>query len=290
MKFEIISKASVVASKAVSKIKADSPVILMGVGVVGVVATAVAASISTTKLESVLDESIEYKKQIKSMENRTSREKAKDYTHLYLRTTGRVLRLYAPAIILGTVTIGSIVSSHRIMHQRGVVLGAAYTALDSAFDRYRQEVVERYGEDVEHDIRKTAATRDNTETVVKNEDGSETVTRTEYNDPYLRLFDECNRYWVKNAESNLYFIKCVQSQANDRLNARGHVFLNEVLDALGFEHSAAGAVTGWVKDDPNSDGYIDFGLHKPQNKDFLDGKERSVWLDFNVDGVMYDQI
>lgn len=289
MKLEVFSKAAGFAAKALTRVKADSPVILAGVGVVGVVATSVAASISTTKLEPVLDEALEHKAQIKEMKDRSTRDKARDYTHLYFRTTGKVLRLYAPAIILGSVTIGSIIGGHRIMHQRGVVLGAAYTALDSAFNRYRNEVTERYGEETEFDIRTKASTRDNTTVVEEREDGSKRITETRHTDPYLVLFDESNRYWVKNAESNLYFIKCVQSQANDRLNARGHVFLNEIFEALGFEHTAAGAVTGWVKDDPNSDGYIDFGLHKPQNADFLNGHERSVWLEFNVDGVMYDR-
>jgi hypothetical protein len=86
------------------------------------------------------------------------------------------------------------------------------------------------------------------------------------------------------------FIRSQQNYANDLLNARGHVFLNEVYDMLGIERTSAGAVVGWVRG--NGDNEIDFGvlndLHSGQR--FINGDERSVLLDFNVDGVVYDLI
>jgi hypothetical protein len=98
-----------------------------------------------------------------------------------------------------------------------------------------------------------------------------------------------NPNWQKNSEHNKLFLKCQQSYANDMLQARGHVFLNEVYSWLGLEHSKAGAVVGWVI---NSDGdnFVDFGIFDPGNSRFVNGQERSILLDFNVDGVIYDKI
>ena len=91
------------------------------------------------------------------------------------------------------------------------------------------------------------------------------------------------------------FLKCQQRYANDLLQIRGWVTLNDVYDMLGFPRSQAGQVVGWVydKDNPQGDNYIDFGiydLHKEGCRDFVNGIERSIWLDFNVDGYIFDKI
>ena len=111
---------------------------------------------------------------------------------------------------------------------------------------------------------------------------------------YARYFDECNPNWTKDPEQNRYFITCVQNMLNDRLRSVGHVFLNEAYEALGFKHSSAGAVVGWVYDPADGkDNYIDFNIFDEESfskREFVNGYERSILLDFNVDGVIYDLI
>ena len=87
------------------------------------------------------------------------------------------------------------------------------------------------------------------------------------------------------------FLNGQQNFANDLLQARGHVFLNEVYDMLGIPRSQAGAVVGWVKE--FGDGYVDFGIFDgktSQARSFVNGEERNILLDFNVAGVIYDLI
>jgi hypothetical protein len=87
------------------------------------------------------------------------------------------------------------------------------------------------------------------------------------------------------------FLKTQQAYLNDILRIRGHVFLNEVYDALGLERTQAGALVGWISNNVDGDCYIDFGLfdgERPRVRDFVNGNERSILLDFNVDGVIYD--
>jgi hypothetical protein len=67
------------------------------------------------------------------------------------------------------------------------------------------------------------------------------------------------------------------------------VFLNEVYDMLGAKRTRAGAVMGWFydKEGKYSDNYIDFGIfdiHNEKACDFVNGIEKSIILDFNVDG------
>ena len=64
---------------------------------------------------------------------------------------------------------------------------------------------------------------------------------------------------------------------------------------LGIHRTKAGNVVGWIYDEKNpvGDNYVDFGIydiHKEQNRDFVNGIERSILLDFNVDGPILDLI
>ena len=88
---------------------------------------------------------------------------------------------------------------------------------------------------------------------------------------------------------NLSFLKCQQKYANDLLVAHGYLFLNQVYEMLGIPKTKAGQVVGWIYDkkNPQHDNYVDFGiydLHNERKRDFVNGYERSILLDFNVDG------
>jgi hypothetical protein len=63
---------------------------------------------------------------------------------------------------------------------------------------------------------------------------------------------------------------------------------------LGIDRSKAGSVVGWViTKEGTGDNFIDFGVFdgdNPRARDFVNGREGSILLDFNVDGVIYDKI
>jgi hypothetical protein len=99
---------------------------------------------------------------------------------------------------------------------------------------------------------------------------------------YAQVFDQHNKHWSNQALHNKLFLQTQQSYLNDVLRARGHVFLNDVYDALGFNRTTAGQMVGWLKD--GDDGYIDFAITEDED-------EPGVFtLDFNVDGVIYEKI
>jgi hypothetical protein len=173
---------------------------------------------------------------------------------------------------------------------------------EKLFKDYRGRVVERFGKELDRELRYNIKTKEVDVTTV-NEDGSESTQKktihvaevAEY-DEFTRIFDETNVHWVKDAERNKYFILEVQAMANDKLQRCGHVFLNDIYEALGFDKTAAGQVVGWVYnlDNPIGENCIDFGIfdeaYIKRNSNFINGYERSILLNFNHDGNILEYI
>lgn len=112
---------------------------------------------------------------------------------------------------------------------------------------------------------------------------------------YARLFDDSCMGWTKDPEYNMNFLKCQQNYCNDKLKTKGHLFLNEVYDILGFPRTKAGTMVGWVYDEENpiGDNFVDFGIfdsNDERNSDFINGYKNTAILDFNVDGNILDYI
>ena len=288
------------------QVQKHSPEILMGVGVVGVVTSTVMACKATMKLNDILEESKETRDKIKEVENNPKYEDKyspadakKDLTINYVQTGMKVAKLYAPAVLLGGASLGCLLASNDILRKRNAALSAAYMTVDKSFKEYRNRVTERFGEEVEKEIR-YGIKAEQLETTVVDEDGNETtVTETVktmdpnlYSD-YARFFDAASPYWQNDPEYNLMFLKAQQQYANDLLRAKGRLFLNDVYDMLGIEKTKAGQVVGWVYDreNPNGDNFVDFGIYdmsKERVRAFVNGYETNILLDFNVDGNIWN--
>ena len=283
-----------------------SPEILAGVGVVGVVGSLVMACKATTKLSDILEDSKEQLDKIKEVaadpayEEKYSQDDAKkDTTITYVQTAMKVTKLYAPSVILCASSLGCLLASNNILKKRNAALSAAYMTVDKSFKEYRKRVADRFGEEVEKEIRYNIKAEEITKV---DEDGNE-VTETvkvmdgtddpnSYSD-YARFFDESCAAWQNDAEYNLTFLKAQQQYANDLLKARGRLFLNEVYRMLGIDETKAGQVVGWVynPDNPTGDNFVDFGIYNMQRervRAFVNGYEPNILLDFNVDGVIWN--
>lgn len=282
------------------KVKQRSPEILVIGGAIGVVASAVMACKATLKVNEVLDEA---KTQIDTVhevandpnmsEKYTEEDKKKDLSIVYVQTGVKLVKLYGPSVVLGVASLACILTSHKILRKRNMALAAAYATVDRSFKEYRGRVVERFGEELDRELKYNIKAKQVDETVV-NEDGTETVVTKTVNavDPtqyseYARFFDDGCIGWEKNPEYNLMFVRQVQNWANERLKSRGYLFLNEVYEMFGFPMTEAGQVVGWVYDKEIGDGFVDFGVYDLYNekaRDFVNGRERVILLDFNVDG------
>ena len=309
-KNEIINTVSRSMHKIGFKLKKHSPEILIVAGAVGAVTSAVMACKATLKVNEVIDEAKDtidaIHEAVEVGENKagtvyTEEDGKKDLSLTYLQTGVKLAKLYGPAVILGTLSITAMVSSSVILKKRNVALMAAYTTLDKGFKEYRGRVIERFGKDLDRELRYNIKAKEVEETVV-NEDGStETVKKTvNVVDPtsisdYAVIYDDGCTGWSKDPELNKFFLKSQERYANDRLKAKGHLFLNEVYDMLGVPRTKAGQIVGWVYDEknPNGDNFVDFGMfdvHDDRKRDFINGYERNIILDFNVDGPIVDLI
>lgn len=222
----------------------------------------------------------------------------KDKAIIYANTVKRSVQAYWPTITFTLAGTACIFAGYKIMKARQVALIAAYTGLQNAYDAYRRRVLqEPDGED--RDLYYRTGCKRETITTVETDEKGKTTEKKEIVDifgnahdysQYARYFDESSKQWQNSHEYNLTYLLHQQAYANDKLHAVGHVFLNEVYDMLGFPHTQAGAVVGWVEG--NGDDYIDFGIHegKVQSRKFVNGWENTILLDFNVDGVIVDKI
>ena len=279
------------------RLQKNSPGLLFGVGIVGVIGSTVLACRATLKMDEVLGEAKEKLDMAKTLEheNYSDTDRQKDISIVYIQTGVKIVRAYGPAILVGGLSIAALTSSHNILSRRNAALTAAYAALEKGFAEYRARVVDKYGEDEDRNLRYGAQT-----VTVGEGKKKERVLRVGPGDAsiYARFFDkDTSRSWSKEPEYNLIFLKCQQNYANDLLKSRGHVFLNEVYDMLGLKRSTAGAIVGWVGSQDKEglgDDYIDFGIFADRTNecfvDFIHGFEGALLLDFNVDGVVYDKI
>lgn len=273
----------------------NSPGLLFGAGVVGMIGSTVLACRATLKMEEVLWEAKSKLHTAKTLEHQdySEKDRSRDVTLIHVQTGVKVVRLYGPAIIVGGLSIAALTKSHNILNQRNAALTAAYAALEKGFKEYRERVVEKYGEEADRNLRYGTQ---QVEVIDPETKKKKIVTRVSQDTPsiYARFFDPTSTSWSREPEYNLIFLKCQQNYANDMLHARGHVFLNEVYDMLGIPRSKAGAVVGWIlTPDGQTDNFINFGVFDDKSekaRDFVNGHEGAILLDFNVDGIIYDRI
>ena len=312
MNTEVVNKMTRAFHKVGFKLKKHSPEILVVAGVIGTVTSAVMACKATLKVNDVIDETKETIENIHDCvgkglktsdgEEYTQEVANKDLTIVYIQTGWKFAKLYGPAVLLGVASIGCMVGSNHILHKRNIALGAAFTAMDKSFKEYRGRVIERFGKDLDRELRFNTKEKQIEETVVDENGKESTVTKTvEIVDPnvahsiYSVVFCEGNTGWTKNAELNKVFLLQQQNYANDKLRLNGVLTLNEVYDMIGAPRTAYGQLAGWVYTEDSSvgDNFVDFGIFDVNSEkkcDFINGIERSIILDFNCIGNILDYI
>ncbi len=306
MKTELVTKASRTLHKVGFKFKKHSPEILAVVGVTGTIASGVLACKATLKVNDIVDEAketietihdaVENHRHTSDGEEYTEEVAKKDLTIVYAQTGVKFIKLYGPAVALGIASIGCMIGSNRILRKRNIALAAAFKAVDTSFKEYRGRLIDKFGKDLDRELRFGIKAKEVEETVV-DENGEETTVKktVEVADPnvthsiYSIPWYEGNAGYTKNAELNKVFLIQQQNYANDKLKLNGILTLNEVYDMLGAPRTKYGQIAGWVytEDCTAGDNFVDFGIFDPNNPgacDFLIGNERAIILDFNCIG------
>lgn len=304
MKFDIKNKLNKLGFKA----KKHSPEILIAAGVIGTVTSAVLACRATMKVNDILNESkvnldtIHMVREDSELSEKYSEADAKkDTSIVYIQTGVKIIKLYAVPVLLGALSLTAIIASNNILRKRNVAIGAAYVAVDKSFKKYRKNVVEKFGTDIDKELRYGIKAEKIEETKIDKNGNEKKVKKTvttidqDLYSEYAKIFDATNPNWTNDPEYNMMFLKAQQNYANDLLRVKKYLFLNDIYEALGFPRTKAGQIIGWVYDEDEvlGDNFVDFGifdLSKQSSKNFVNCNENDIILDFNVHGNVWDMM
>ena len=313
-KLEIINKVTRTFHKGLFQLKKHSPEILVIGGTIGTVVAGVMACKATTKVSGILEEAktkiddihaFEQNEELKQKyvekygEEYTEQQGKKELAIVYAKAGFDLVKTYAPAVTVGAASITAILAGNNILRKRAAAFAAAYATVDSSFKEYRGRVVERFGKELDQELRYNIKSKEIQQTVVDEKGNETTVTTTvqEMNpgpkDEFTRIFDETSDCWQRDSGMNFAFLMQQQNFLNEKLQRQGFLCLNDALHALGFQRSSLGQVMGWVYDEGNPDFHnvVDFGIFDKYDREkcaFINGWEKSVWIQFNVDGNLLE--
>ena len=283
------------------KLKAASPELLVGIGIAGVIVSTALACKATLKAETVMNEAKETLNKIEECKETVDTEKyseadyKKDIRLVYLQSCVKMAKIYAPAAVMGIMSITCILAGHDILKKRNIAINAAYSAAAKSFSDYRERVREELGEEADRRFRYNIKKKEK-EVTEPDKNGQEVTVKKEVNTSdydgrsgTARWMDDCKNVDGKDLEYKLWKVKCYETTCNQLLRSRGYLFLNEVYEALGLPITSDGQVLGWIYNDrcPNGDNYVDFGLQEVMRDGY---DETSYLLDFNIDGNILNEI
>ncbi len=277
-----------------------SPEILMGVGFAGSVATGFALHKALVEARRMVKETedrvAEIRKglgnfhDVEAIQNEMTRQVGEEY----LALIENLLKLFGPVLALGIISGGCLLKSNRILNKRNAGLAAAYKIIDDAFKRYRQAVVDKYGEEEDRNFRRGVKSEKVSD---ENPEPGKEIEVVEQEEPidYARWFTPANPLFTRDTTTNIRQLLTIQAYCNDMLRIRGHFFLNEVYDQLGFPRTNYGQEVGWMYDSKKGDGIIDFRIQDPIERSREEIEDNpytppSIFLDFNVEGLILNEI
>lgn len=240
----------------------------------------------------------------------TDADAKRDLRIIKTKAAVNTIKVYSPTIALFVVGTSLILTGFGILRKRNTILASVGLLATDKLNKYRKRVAEKYGDDIEKElyygIKELTAEKEDEKGKKKSEKIKAMDNDLVEHDIYCRFFDETSGLWdnynglqmhkilVMNAQK--YCNQLIKSRVvydkNDKVRKPGYLYLNEAYDALGMTKSDVGHHIGWLYN-PEEDGpiddthrYIDFGLFRDDQatRDFMNNKEKTVLLDFNVDG------
>lgn len=288
-----------------ARISKHAPTILSVTASAGVVATGYLAWQAGTRFEDVEGRDWERRRECQRNADNIPDEDVPKYERkmriLFILDTARTV---APAVVVGAATITMIYFSNSISKKRLAAVGAAYTALQTAFDGYKKTMVDALGKETVEKIvsPKLPNVGKSAEEILSSDNKSDAANITDAViasmkelSPYARIIsEESSNCWDTSEDYTSENLQAVQLWANRRLERKGHLFLNEVFDQLGLSRTREGAVVGWIKNSEIGDGYVSFGdfdssIYRVPSDDYSRVDSNFI-VDFNVDGMIWDKI
>ena len=301
-----------VGGNALLVAKKNGPALAIAGGIGGFVLTIV----ETVKATNRTNELLETKEEKIQRFNNVYQENPEDpkYTMIDLaddvktvttQTKWALVRTWLPVATTGTVSIILVLTGYKILNGRYVATAAAYKALENGFERYRENVISEFGKDTDwrmaNSVKADEVEQDREErrkAKLESGDKPKKKTMTRYQrESATAVFDNVSCRWRNSwtPDQVWEYLKIVESQMNDQLQYRKHLFLNEVYDRLDLPRTEEGQVLGWIvtREHPT---HVSFGLDEMPDdavRDFMSETiNENIWirLHFNVDGMILHMI
>jgi hypothetical protein len=252
-------------------VSANSSTILVGLAVGGVIGTAVGASKVTPESQKIIEAKRKAESDIsKDLESGTiSNKKAKEAkNNMYLKFSKDMAKVWAPVILLGGLTISSIIFAHRIDARKQAALAAALTLTEDRLresEYYRSTVKDMVGTKQEEAINAKVKEDYIRENPIKEDE----IAYTGYGNT-LMLDWASHRYFRSSPE----YIRQAINNLNERLLSAMWIDLNDFYDEIKLHRIGVGDIVGWN---------IDNGQIRLEPTSILDDNETPVYvIDFLV--------
>lgn len=275
-------------SKVTFKVEQKAPEICLAIGIAGVLTATVIACKATLSLPDIIDETKEQEEELKAEAKNTvtveedgdiqeeadsDRELKNKIRKLYVTAGFNIAKLYIPAAIIGSIALALILKSHFTLVSRNIALAAGYAALVKEFEEYRKNVIRRYGENVDKELRFNINSDEIKDAIDNDEEKSTAIlpVRTRF------LFDETTSdLWQRSVVYNVDLLSLCEHNLNELLRAKGHLFVNNALEELHMAPIQSGQDNGWYYD-PKVE-------HKIVLTTYVLEDNSGIWIDFNIDG------
>lgn len=208
--------------KAFERVVSDnSPMLLTGLGVAGVITTAYLTGQSTLKAVRLIDREDPYEMQ--SFQNKVK----------------LVWPEYIPPVSAGVMTISCIIASHHISNRRAAALAAAYSLSERAMVEYKEKVIARLGEKKEQAFRDEIAQ----DRVALTPASKQQIVLTGSGD--VLCFDAYSgRYFTSNVEA----IRKSQNALNHQILNEMYASLSDFYHLIGLPSTSFSDEVGWTSD------------------------------------------
>lgn len=218
-------------------LKANSGKILVGLDILGVMATSalcVRAGMGTKDILEDLDEESTTKDKIAAL-----------------------APLYIPPVLMGVATIGGILGLGVMNHKQQVGFTSAYGVLHQSFDNYKAKNIELYGSEHDEHIKEEIVRDERDRSYVLFVDNG-CIETPKKKDGTELFYDELSRTFFYAKMSDIID---AEKSLNHKLRSRGYASENDYRHSLGLSTTEEGEFFGWNMFSCHAYGYTEISLY-----------------------------
>lgn len=219
----------------------NSPKILTGIGLVGMVTATVLAVKATPKAMKLIEEE----------KLRQNEKLCEDAVEKGQMNVGRITKLkpidvvkvawkpYVPALVTGAVSIGCVVGASSVSARRQAALYSAYKLSETAFSEYKEKVAETVSDKKVKEIKQKIAA-DKVEEATSPGNKSNVIVLSEDGDAWF--IDPFSNTTFKSSKNR---IEAAANRVSRSMIYDMSASLSDFYDELGLEHTATSDSIGW---------------------------------------------